>query len=695
VRRVALLSVVVVASLVVAPQSLAATVAPSGLPLYQFVNSGTGPLPWNAASLEGAIAGTTMLGGPHSASNAVEGVLAYRTAESDVALYTQPVTGASTWSDLSLSADAPAPAADPIPFFDPAGDVDVAYVDALGELVVLSANDPVNALWPHLHDMSAWRPDATLNLSALTGVQFANGLPSVEVSGQGAVVAARTVANTIEVMDLAWDPGQPVPYLSAPAVNLSSLTNTGTATSDPVVLGTSVPEVVTTSITGDLELFAETGPLSSPWVATDLSRLTTGPKVIGPLAGAATASEVYIAALSGNGTADLFSAPVAAVPAPPATTTSSPVTSTTVAPPATEAVGPWGYVDLTTNAPGAPPLSGALFVAATPAQVVVAGQAADWGDLFAISRAGSSGPWTATDVSVTDGSAARTVGSVVTGFDSGPSLDLFAAGIASPPPEGVGVYAIPSSKWGQAVSDGWPILSETGGLGTTSAPWVGFTSATSVADSPDFLMGQSIYNSHKRVTWLSFWTISGPEKGEAKKAATYYNHGYAAGVWVATQIDQYRGLGVGLKPDWVILDPEGYPDDHSGLDAPGGSSAATLATYATYWSSMLSGWQQGINSVDPSLNAAVYANQSEYANYDLSTSPLPVFEAVAFSGGGPVPIAGASGSNVRGFIAFSAVCTPSSTLQSEESTLLSPPWAGQFNTLQFNAGVYCPPPDVG
>jgi hypothetical protein len=30
-------------------------------------------------------------------------------------------------------------------------------------------------------------------------------------------------------------------------------------------------------------------------------------------------------------------------------------------------------------------------------------------------------------------------------------------------------------------------------------------------------------------------------------------------------------------------------------------------------------------------------------------------------------------------------------LKAQEATLLNPPWAGQFNTLQFNAGVYCHP----
>jgi len=686
-RRVAALSAVMVLLLAVTPLAVLETTAtaasstPTGLPLYQFVNSGTGVLPWNASALAASINNTKMLGGPHSASDAAEGVLAYRTTTSHVAIYTQPLSGTSTWTDLSVLASAPVPAADPVPFFDPTGGVDVLYVDAKGELLVLCANDAFSALWPHLRLMSSWRPEIVVNLTELTGATFANGLASIVVNGTSATVAARTAANTIEVMNLAWSAGSTVPYVGAPAVNMSSVTNAGTATSDPVVLGTTVPEVVATSLTGDLDLFGATGG-STGWVLTDLSKITSGPKVAGPLAATATSSEVYVAGLSGNGNVNLFDASIGVV---------SVTTTTTQPTPSTGVVGPWGFINLTINAPGAPPMSGALYLGATPTQVVVAGRASNWGDLFAIANTGTSGAWVATDVSVTAGSAARTVGSVVTGFSAGPTLNLFAAGVASPPRQGVGVYAIPSAKWSQAVTDGWPIISETGGLGTMASPWVGFTGTASVATSPDFLMGQSVYNAHKRVTWLSFWTVSGPVKTEVRKAATYYAHGFAAGAWVATQIDQYRGLGVGLKPDWVIFDPEGYPDNHSGLDAPAGSTAATQATYATYWTSMLSGWQKGLNSVDPSLNAAVYANQSEYRNYQLSTSPLPVFEALAFGGGGPVPVVGASGSNIRGYIAFSAVCTPTSKLASEESTLMNPPWAGQFNTLQFNAGVYCPP----
>ena len=437
-----------------------------------------------------------------------------------------------------------------------------------------------------------------------------------------------------------------------------------------------VPAFATTTNRGDLVIYTNSGTSLTTWSTVDLTTLTLTPKVAGTIAMGASANALDIAALTTSGAVELFS--------------SSLFTSATghVA-----SVSPllWNVTNVTNNASGAPPLSGSIFVAVTPTQISIAGQASNWGDLFDLTNSIGTSAWSATDVSVTAGRSARTVGGVVAGLVSSSTLTLFAAGVNSPPPQGVGVYAIPSAKWGQAISDGWPIISETGGLGTQSSPWVGFTNTKNVALSPDFLIGQSIYNSHKRVTWLSFWTASGRLASEPQTAASYYSHGFTSGAWVASQIDQYRGLGVGLKPDWVIFDPEGYPDNHSGLDAPGGSSGATIARYATYWIAMMNGWSAGITSVDPSLNAGVYASQSEYRNYGLATQALPVFVAVAFGGGGPVAVAGASGSNIRGFISFSATCSPISQLKAEEQTLLNPPWAGQFNTLQFNAGVYCAP----
>jgi hypothetical protein len=738
-RALLLVSVVLTSITLAATGSRGATslAAPAGLPIYQFTESGTGPLPWNAASLEGAIDRTTMLGAPHAASDATEGVLAYRTNHDQLATLTETAVGARTWTNLSTPQNSlPAPSADPIPFFDPAGNVDLLYVHGVAHVDLLSQNIPVSPLWRHLHGQAAWRPYVVTDLSMLTGVTAANGLASILVNGLTATVTYRTTKSTIEVLQLGWTTGDPVPYMtttpgsatvtvqSAPPTTtttrpvttttkpvttttkptttttkpVTTTTKPSTTTtkpptttttkpvttttlpassvavaSDPLVIPGAVATFVTTSNVGDLLVYTNNGATLNSWSVLDVTTLTEAPKVAGTLSMSSDASGVDIAALTSNGDVELFASPI----------TSSP--SSNVAAPV------WSALNVTGAATGAPPLSGSLFVNVTPTQLSIDGQAANWGDLFALTSVPGSGTWSATDVSATGGSAARTVGDAVTGIQVGTTLTLYAAGVNSPPPQGVGVYAIPSAKWGQAITDGWPIVSETGGLGTQTSPWVGFTTTGSVADSPDYLMGQSIYNSHKRVTWLSFWTVSGPLKGQSQSTTNFYNHGFAAGKWVATQIDQYRSLGVGLKPDWVILDPEGYPDNHSGLDAPGGSSAATLAKYATYWSSMLSGWVNGIASVDPSLNAGVYASQSEYRNYNLVTLSMPVFVAVAFGNGGPIPIGGATGSNIRGYISFSASCTPTSTLAAEEATLLNPPWSGQFNTLQFNAGVYCKP----
>jgi hypothetical protein len=705
----------------------ATSAVPAGLPLYQFVETGTQPLPWNALSLEPKLNATTMLGGPHGASNATKGVLAYRTNKSHLALFTQTMSGATQWIDFTPQNNVPAPAADPTPFFDPSGNVDLIYVDSIGHVIVLSQNDPVTRLWSRLHYDTPWRPYVTTDLSALTGVVAANGIPSVQVSGTGATVAYRTALNTIEILTLRWAPSQPIPIYSQMAFNETSanvsMTPTSTTTtsttpktsttttttskttptttttlkappttttttpsgpaafaSDPVVLPGLTPTFATTLNNGDLVVYTNTGASMSSWTTQNVTTLTGTPTMSGTLALGTSPSTFYLAGLTSGGNVELFTSQY--VNPSPSSTNHATIVNRQV----------WTTQNLTGLALGAPPLSGALSVQATINQVTVAGQAANWGDLFVLTNVTGSSSWSATDVSVTAGRSARTIGSTVAGLVFNGQLTLYAAGVSSPPPQGVGVYAIPTAKWSKAISDGWPIISETGGLGTQSAPWVGFTNTSSVASSPDFLLGQAIYNAHKRETWLSFWTVSGPLSGQALTTNNYYNHGFAAGAWVATQLDAYRGLGVGLKPDWVIFDPEGYPDNHSGLDAPGGSSNATIARYASYWSAMLKGWQTGVNSIDPSLNAGVYASQSEYRNYQLSTLSMPVFMAIAFSANGPVPISGASGSNVRGFISFGAVCTPSTRLASEATTLRNPPWAGQFNTLQFNAGVYCAPP---
>ncbi len=141
VRRIALIAVTVLASILVSePWTHGATTAtPTGQRLFQFVNSGTGPLPWNAMSLTSSLNGTTMLGAPHGASGSSGGVIAYRTNGNHLATYavgaaTPPVTTttSSPSTTTTVASQTPSswtPAADPIPFYDPSGFLDLLYVD--------------------------------------------------------------------------------------------------------------------------------------------------------------------------------------------------------------------------------------------------------------------------------------------------------------------------------------------------------------------------------------------------------------------------------------------------------------------------------------------------------------------------------------------------------------------------------------
>ncbi len=172
VPRLAVISVVLVASTVlVATQSRAVTTAPSnGLPLYQFAETGTGTFPWSAASLEAKLNSTTMLGGPHGATDATEGVLAYRTNANQLALYVQTNVGNTGWRNYSAGTNVPAPADDPVPFFDPSGNVDLVYVDTSGQAILVSPNEPDSALWARAHYGTPWQKYVSIDLSALTDV---------------------------------------------------------------------------------------------------------------------------------------------------------------------------------------------------------------------------------------------------------------------------------------------------------------------------------------------------------------------------------------------------------------------------------------------------------------------------------------------------------------------------------------------
>ncbi len=668
-------------------------------PLVQY--SSTAPGVWSAQGYSTFLGGHGVLGGAYGVAGDGEFALSARLDNGDLGLYVQNANATTSFYDISTLAHAPAAASDPNVFLDPFGNVDLIYVSTHNRLILVTPHNVVAprggvtrpreraliepAPAPSAPPNPAPAPFTVTDLTVATHVPMSPGLVSVSVAGSAATIFDRSTQGDAVVIPLQWHQSNVAPTVGA-ASDVTALTGSPAIINTPASLAGLTNSFAATTVAGHVEYFSQAPGGSGTWSVSDVTVLSSSPPSAGQLSVATNGTTIYLASLSSGGHVQLFSAPAAATALVAHVRAYARNAGYVTTPAAT-----WKYRDLTTVIVGSPVWTGNIFLSATSGTLNVAGRAANWNDIYDYSDALPSLTWTSTDVSLAAGATMGATTFGVTGVLNGSTLQLFAPGMGTPTTRGVGVYAIPYNDWGRAISDGWPIISETGGLGTLSAPWVGFAPPAPLTQSPDYLMGQSIVASKKRETWLSFWTVSGPLSPTDQTAASYYSHGFLAGQWVAQQIDQYHLTGLNLKPNWVILDPEGYPDNHSALDAPAGATTATVAKYASYWAAMLNGWATGINDVDPSLHPGVYSSMSEYRNYGLANTALPVFQAIAFGGGGPVRVAGSNGHNILGYIAFNAVCTPTATLHAQENTLLNPPWAGQFNTLQFNSGVYCAP----
>ena len=156
----------------ISPLAHASSSAATGLPLYQFSKTSSGPLPWNASSLNATVDGTTMVDGPHSAtsSNGTTAV-AYRTTAGGIDVLEYLPNGTTLF--LPLSAAFPSAGADPIPFFDPRNNLHVVYVSTTGALEVLSPSSPPVANYFH-YSTNRWAPWTLSDLSAATNVTFAS-----------------------------------------------------------------------------------------------------------------------------------------------------------------------------------------------------------------------------------------------------------------------------------------------------------------------------------------------------------------------------------------------------------------------------------------------------------------------------------------------------------------------------------------
>ncbi|WP_062308654.1 hypothetical protein [Alicyclobacillus sendaiensis] len=232
---------------------------------------------------------------------------------------------------------------------------------------------------------------------------------------------------------------------------------------------------------------------------------------------------------------------------------------------------------------------------------------------------------------------------------------------ADPPPSvttpSVGLYAAFATEQEvlRAFQQGWPGVATTAGLGTKTAPYTRV-----IASQPDVNIARAFAATHHSAWWLSFWTVSWPQAG-----TTFYEAGYAAGAYAASQVEAYPGS---RRPDFVILDPEGY-----------NNPASTAAEFQSF----IQGFVAGVKSVSARLRPAFYVNQWQYVTYDLQAVALPCFIAIApIEGNRPM----VNGTNIRGYIAYYAGC-PAASYVNQVKT-----WGGLYNTVQFrDSGVDCPP----
>jgi hypothetical protein len=604
------------------------------MPLQEFVNDGVAGRVWNNYNQTANSAGPTIAGRPSPIAYGPTVHVYGRANNGDLTEFINDGFGHRVWNayDLTAITRGATIAADP----------DAAFFGAIVHVYAESSNGD---LIEFVNDGAGGRLWNAYDLTQIAGGPTVVGDPTPQVTATTDRIFARDASGNLTeyindgVGGQLWN-----------AYNLTQLSSGVAIGGDPnpVAMGP-VVHIYAPTANGDLIEYADDGANNRTWNAYDLTSATKGPSVTGRPSPVVVGGIMDVFARSTSGILTEYSAN-------------------------NQGGNLWNASSLT-------PSTGPK-VAGDPSAIGVGNAVhiyaeATGGDLLEFFSPGSGQAFTNFDL--TSAAAGPAIGGDPGALLYGSSsIHVYAGGPPpSTPPAGVGLYGLsPGAQTSQAIEDNWPIIGETGALGSQTAPYTGLNMGA------DLSTGQEIAASGKRVTWLSFWTVSGPVAGNPDgtacfTSACYYADGYGAGQFVASTIDSYPKSGLTLKPDWVILDPEGFPDNHSGLDGGLGGTSAN-------WSSILSGWANGLTSVDPALHAGFYADQFEYNTFNLASIQLPAFVAVAFPG--PQNIL-QNPNNVAGFIAFGATCPAGN----EEQTLLDPPWNGAYNTLQFAGGQYCGP----
>jgi hypothetical protein len=600
----------------------------TAMPLQEFVNDGFAGRAWNAYDQTASSDGPAIDGRPSPIAYGPTVHIYGRAANGDLTEFINDGFGGRLWNSYNLTqiTGGPTIAADPDATFY--GPIVHVYGEASNGDLIEYVNDGAGGRLWNAYDLT----------QAASGPEL-GGDPTPIVNGSVDRIFART------------SDGDLVEYINDGAngqlwnaYDLTTLSSSASIAGDPnpVLVGTTV-HVFAVATSGDLVDFAGSG---QSWAAADLTSVSSGNPVAGRPSPVVEGGSIEVFARGMNGVLDEYTESTSG--------------------------GGWAF-----HALAGPQVTGDPSAISIGTTVDVFSQVTG-GDLTEFTNPGSGSAFTTTNLSTLAGGPAigGDPGALLYGKTS---VHVYAGGPPpAEPPAGVGLYGLaPAGQAAtQAIEDNWPIIGDTGGLGTTSSPYTGMN------EGADLATGQAIAASGKKVTWLSFWTISGPvdanpDGSTCFTSACYYAASYAAGQLVAKTIDTYASSGLSLKPNWVILDPEGFPDNHSGLDTGPGATDAN-------WSSFIGGWANGLTSIDPGLHPGFYADQYEYNTFDLSVLQVPAFLAVAFPS--PVNVLSDPSTNIAGFIAFGASCPAGP----EEQTLANPPWGGSYNTLQF-AGTYCGP----
>ena len=648
--------VAVLAASLLAPALLALGSAPvtagaagtTVFPVVQANATGVPPTAWSTA-IRSAGTGMRKVGGPLVSTSTASGKPAIfgLSSQSKVLELVADGAGGRPWNTYGVSSLTGTGQVNPgvAPLLEPGGALDVFAVTAGGHLIELR------------QDGGSW---SATDLTTATSSPVVTGSPTALLSGGHLVILTRTRGGRVlETIDDSLHGGLFSTYNLTALASGPKVANDLSALDNPN--GDGLLHIHGVDSSGHLVEYVNNDVAARYWNAYDLTAAASGTTLKGDPTALVWGGRTRVLGLTPDGHAAMYTATVSG--------------GSTA----------WSVKDLSAKADGTPTFRSAPSAAVAGASLLVAGTTTDKHLVSLVVAAPQVGPQTQ-DISQAVPGMPTFTGRASVLVHNG-RASVFASALTLPVAGTVGVYAYPSP--GRALSDGWPIIGVTGAIGTCSSPWTG--QGFTAHNSNDEQTGFAIQNSGRQVPWMSYWTVSGPTNRHChlrkdQSPAAFYKVANEGAIWVAHQIGAYAADGLGIKPDAVILDDEGYPDYHSGFAGASPSMAPQFAAY-------VQGWIDGLASVDPSLAPGVYVPQSEYLAFHVKQLSIPTYIAVAWGGSTPPHrLPGVDGTNIKGFIAFFVNSNPAQECALSHGAVgLLSSWGAPWNTLQFDGGVTCKP----